>query len=115
MVRSRWGWRLRRRSQAPARALHSRLRGLGQAVNEQVERTVLPLPRSGEVNFVVLARVTSGEQPEQNVHGYGECIRCGHPVYLGRETVLVVARGQAYPVCENCAAPDLAADRLRQD
>lgn len=53
--------------------------------------------------FVVLERITAGVTPDYCVHGRTKCLRCNTWCHLGSETGKIVERGEASPLCVECA------------
>lgn len=52
---------------------------------------------------VVLDRVELGADPPYYVYGWTTCVGgCGCQVWLGSQTVGVVSRGEAQPICQPC-------------
>lgn len=53
---------------------------------------------------VVLAQIEPGEPlPDHCVHGRATCIVCHAWCWLGSATYDVVFRGEALPICQECA------------
>lgn len=83
------------------------VQGLGQPVDSAAKVMALTSPPPGQpANYIVLDRVKDGVTPPYCVHGYSECMQCRQPVWLGHATEGVVSRGEAYPICLDCARTD---------
>lgn len=75
---------------------------LGQTLHPAADLTMIEKPPPGSAtNLVVLDRVT-GEVPDYCVHGYATCVQCDTVCWLGSETVTLVSRKDAYPICMEC-------------
>jgi hypothetical protein len=57
----------------------------------------------GRRPVLVLERVDPRRLPDFEVHGRALCVACPEWVWLGDQSVVVVADGQADPICLECA------------
>lgn len=66
----------------------------------QMEIALVP-PNADKV--IVLERIKPGVEPDFCVHGQTQCYHCDHWCWLGDNTFKMVRRGQARPLCWECA------------
>lgn len=61
---------------------------------------------------IMLERIEDTPEPGYCVHGRTKCMSCGKWCHLGKETLKVVERGEATPVCIPCGTPLIDKDNL---
>jgi hypothetical protein len=55
---------------------------------------------------ILLERCSETPEPGYCVHGKTRCVRCNQWCWLGNNTFVMVAGGEALPLCTNCAVGD---------
>lgn len=94
---------------------------MGKSILRPVSTITVDL--TGVNRVIVLCRVLPNRLPDYCVHGMVACMGdCGFDVFLGNNSMTMVAGGQARPFCEVCAerfanhdALGRVTDHLRKD